>query len=57
MKMEDFMMIISAKVCLIIVFRDCELPADTVELLFVFHLTDKVFGFLEIRQHVLNRYT
>ena len=53
MKMEDFMMIISAKVCLIIVFRDCELPADTVELLFVFHLTDKVFGFLEIRQHVL----
>ena len=45
----------SAQVCLIIVFRDCELPADTVELVFVFHLTDKVLGFLEIRQHILSQ--
>ena len=45
----------SALVCLIVVFRDRELPADTVELVFVSDIAHKVLGFLEVRQHVLSQ--
>ena len=51
----DGLMMPSARVCLKVVFRDSELPASTVELVFVSDLTHKVLGFLEIRQHILSQ--